>query len=170
MSVNKLEEEKMTEKEKKEEKKTPFWKRTEIILGSVAGLIGAVAALINAIDRDVFFPPPQPPIPPVEGLWIDSTNNFANDRIHLFQEGTAVHGSYNDQENGKIVRRILQGQNLETFWVEDHSAQPCNSNRDGRSYWGHVKITFNEDGNKFNGWWGYCENNPNFHFTGEKLN
>lgn len=79
----------------------------------------------------------------VGGTW--STGwNAAPVKMYLTQVGNLVTGNY-DFNNGKVVG-ILEGNVLEGAWAQE------NSN-------GNFRLVFSEDGNRFQGNWGYGKEN-----------
>ncbi|MDD5287227.1 MAG: hypothetical protein PHD54_15360 [Desulfuromonadaceae bacterium] len=96
----------------------------------------------------------------IEGVWSSSEGD-----ISLSQNGSRVRGNYNPQDNGEITGTI-KGSTLSSYWIENHSSQRCSSPKNGRYYWGTLKLTFN--GDRFSGQWGYCDEQPSRSWTGQR--
>jgi len=81
----------------------------------------------------------------VSGTWSTGWNG-APVKMYLTQVGNLVTGNY-DFNNGKLVG-TLEGNVLEGAWAQDNSK-------------GNFKITFSDDGNRFQGNWGYGKESIN---------
>lgn len=96
----------------------------------------------------------------IEGLWASSEGD-----ITLRRSGDKITGQYNPQDNGEISGR-MRGSNLDAFWIENSSSTRCNYPKNGRYYWGKLKLTFER--NHFLGKWGYCDERPSRQWTGQR--
>lgn len=47
----------------------------------------------------------------------------------------------------------------EGVWVKDKSGS-CDTERDGSSYWGRVRLEYDIERNRYVGGWGYCDKEP----------
>ncbi len=86
--------------------------------------------------------------PSLEGIWSSSEG-----AITFRQQGNRIAGRYTN-DNGEIAG-VLHNDTLSGYWIEDHSAQRCQSPRNGRYFWGRMEFRFS--GNRFSGKWGYCD-------------
>ena len=158
-----------------EKSKQPWWQTIPAILTGIAGLIGAFTALIVALDGQ------EPPLPRakdeeaphkqsvIAGKWI--APDFTSDDekvIHLNDGNGEITGFYNTKDDARIIRGVLSGRQLTAYWVENSAAKKCTTQLDNRYYWGKVKITFDEGFKTFDGWWGYCNQEPKEYFVGKK--
>lgn len=98
----------------------------------------------------------------VKELWKTSWGEL---ELNLTKE--TVTGSYSD-DNGEVLGSYKQGV-FDGFWIEDESSTRCETEIQGRYYWGKVRMTFDEERKRFNSVWGYCSEEPvNTDWTGEK--
>ena len=73
----------------------------------------------------------------------------------------AVHAPYTSDE-GRIIgtmqipKCVGCGPEVIGVWVEQGSAETCDSPRDGSLHWGNVKLSFNPEYTVFEGAWDYC--------------
>jgi hypothetical protein len=83
----------------------------------------------------------------VGGGW---NTNFG--AMSLGQSGQSVTGDYstNDELTGTLQGNVLTG-----YWIQGNSAQQCQSQLYGSSYWGKLQFVFN--GDSFQGNWSYCD-------------
>lgn len=96
----------------------------------------------------------------IEGLWKSSEGD-----VRFWQTGNQVTGSYNPKEHGELTG-IITGNILSGFWIEDLSDRKCSYPKNGRYYWGKIRLVF--DGNRFSGKWGYCDTEPGTAWTGSR--
>jgi hypothetical protein len=96
----------------------------------------------------------------VAGLWDSSEGPLT-----LAQQGNTVSGSHNKAENGEVAG-TLTGNVFDGFWIEDKSDQRCATARNGRYFWGRIRLTFT--GDVFEGKWGYCDGDFRGPWTGTR--
>jgi hypothetical protein len=66
---------------------------------------------------------------------------------------------------GRFVGYIRANQ-LNGHWVKDTSARRCQTERDGSFYWG--RVVFTVTGDRLEGRWGYCNDEPARMWTGNR--
>ena len=86
-----------------------------------------------------------------EGRW---TTPWGDMRL---QGGDQISGDY-DHLGGRVIGQ-MRGETLEGYWIQRNSEQRCPRDLSGSRYWGRLRLTF--DGDRFNGRWGYCDQEPN---------
>lgn len=86
-------------------------------------------------------------------------------KMTLQQSGDRVQGRYGN-DNGELTG-ILFDSTLDGFWIENSSSRRCSTPKNGRYYWGRVKLEFSGSG--FSGKWGYCEEPLNSTWSGTRL-
>lgn len=96
----------------------------------------------------------------IDGAWSSSEGE-----ISFAQQGSQVAGRYAAADNGELTGH-LYGDLLEGYWIEDNSAERCSSPKNGRYYWGRLRLQF--QGDKFSGMWGYCEKELSKNWTGQR--
>jgi hypothetical protein len=96
----------------------------------------------------------------VDGLWTTSQGD-----ARFWQTGNEISGSYLPEDHGELTGEI-HGNVFSGYWIEDKSDRRCPSSKNGRYYWGRVKLTF--EGRKFQGKWGYCDADPDRSWTGSR--
>ncbi|MFV1962500.1 MAG: hypothetical protein ACC658_11810 [Acidimicrobiia bacterium] len=69
------------------------------------------------------------------------------------------------KETGRLVGTI-RGSIIEGYWVEAGSSEKCSTSKDGSYHWGRIVATLEASGRRFNGKWGYCDENPTREWTG----
>lgn len=111
-------------------------------------------------------PPPAagstagPPAFSIAGTW-----STRYGEMHLKQSGAAVAGTYEGGSSfvaGALVKRLLEG-----VWYKPRSARACATEREGTRFWGRIRFTFVSD-TRFEGVWGYCEEEPTQSWTGTR--
>ncbi|MFC1679435.1 DUF1566 domain-containing protein [Elusimicrobiota bacterium] len=108
-------------------------------------------ALTKAASRPARKKAPVVPAFSVAGKWSTNWQDMA-----LEQDGDRVTGTY-EEDNGEVLG-TLSGKVLTGYWIEDHSGEECSETKNGRSYWGRMKMTFT--GGKFSAMWSYCDAKP----------
>jgi hypothetical protein len=63
-----------------------------------------------------------------------------------------------DYPNGRFIGQ-LSGVVFEGVWVEDGPTS-CDDARDGSTYWGRIRLVFDENFTSFAGLWSYCDAEP----------
>ena len=63
----------------------------------------------------------------------------------------------------------IDGNVLSGYWIENGSAQECDSQMDSSAYWGRIEFTFNEDFTEFTGLWSYCNEEPTQTWNGRYI-
>lgn len=96
----------------------------------------------------------------IEGLWSTSQGD-----ARFWQTGNDITGSYLPEDHGELIGE-MQGNVLSGYWIEDKSDRRCPSSKNGRNYWGRVRLTF--EGRQFQGKWGYCDAEPDRSWTGSR--
>lgn len=67
-----------------------------------------------------------------------------------------LRGSYT-LDNGTLLGKFTSETVFEGYWVEDDSRRACDTRRDGREHWGHIRIEFETpDRDRFEAYWRYC--------------
>jgi hypothetical protein len=100
----------------------------------------------------------------IAGEW-----NSSEGRIGFVQSGANVSGAYEMLEgliDGKMSGNVLTG-----YWSQERSLilARCETPRRGRYVWGRIKFVFSNDpinGAVFRGYWGYCNKEPTFSWSG----
>lgn len=110
-------------------------------------------------DRSSSFSPPITEGANIGGAWKTSEGD-----LFLNHAGENVTGIYT-KDNGEVVGRF-RGNVLTGYWIENASNRRCSSPKNGRYYWGRLRLAFM--GNKFQGVWGYCEDEPRQSWTGQR--
>ena len=77
--------------------------------------------------------------------------------------------TYGDSAEDRRIFGTISGQQLDGYWVNDISAVACDTQRDGSVYWGFVEFTFDPALEHFDGLWQYCEEEPAFAWSGDRL-
>jgi hypothetical protein len=95
----------------------------------------------------------------IAGLWATSEGELT-----LTQQGNQITGSY-PVDHGEVTG-TLYGDLLEGYWIEDASDERCPSPKNGRYYWGRLRLQFQDD--RFSGKWGYCEKELSLNWTGQR--
>lgn len=95
----------------------------------------------------------------IAGTWTTSEGELS-----LIQQGNQITGSY-PTDHGEVTG-ILYGDLLEGYWIEDASSERCSAAKNGRYYWGRLRLQF--QGDMFSGKWGYCENELSLNWTGKR--
>jgi hypothetical protein len=148
--------------------KKKWWQTLPAIITAVAGLIGSVTTLYIAVNKNNITTIKEQSI---SGKWY--APKFTSDTegiIYLTDESEGIiKGHYHASDDGRIVRGHLSKKILTAFWIENVSTTKCFTTKDGSRYWGKIKIVFDEDFKKFDGWWSYCDKEPTNHFIGKKL-
>lgn len=68
----------------------------------------------------------------------------------------AIEGDYT-LDNGAVLGEFVSDTVFEGYWVEDDSRRACDSERDGREHWGHLRIEFETaERDRFDAHWRYC--------------
>ncbi|HUO97559.1 MAG TPA: hypothetical protein VMU01_02770 [Rhizomicrobium sp.] len=106
-------------------------------------LSGAVAALVLCAPAFAQF----------AGTW-DSNRG----RMHLEQQGAQVRGDY--ERNGGHLEGDVDGRTLTGIWVQEDSERRCSEKRMDTHYWGHFRITLDENGKVFHGYRSLCDGDP----------
>jgi len=74
-----------------------------------------------------------------------------------------------EEDCGEIYGYLKDPHTIVATWAENSSNQRCENDLHGRHYIGKVILKFNEDFAKFNGTWGYCDDEPtNIDWNGER--
>lgn len=95
----------------------------------------------------------------ISGTWTTSEGEMS-----FTQQGNNVTGNYST-DRGEITG-ILYGDLLEGYWIEDASAERCSTAKNGRYYWGRLRLEF--QGDTFSGKWSYCEKELAQNWTGKR--
>jgi hypothetical protein len=80
--------------------------------------------------------------------------------------GDRFEGSY-DGEFGTLSGTV-DGPQVVGEWYEPATSVECEEQRGGTAYWGTFTFVFAEDGNSFDGMWGYCGDAEDSVWTGER--
>lgn len=88
----------------------------------------------------------------VSGTW---NSNWG--KMTLKQSGSEVTGTY-ATNNGKIFG-TLNGNVLEGVWTQSSASRKCSTESYGSRYWGRIRFVFDQGG-RFSGNWGYCNDEP----------
>lgn len=127
----------------------PSLSKTALVLAA-AGVATALAASPAVAQEDF------------SGRWSSST--FGS--LHLHQDYDRLEGRY-DFRSGR-VRGHVEGREAHGTWVQDNSARRCFDERMGTHYWGRFEWRLSRDGERFHGRWGYCNEEPNQDWRGER--
>jgi hypothetical protein len=100
------------------------------------------------------------PLAGVAGIWDTSEG-----RMTVQQTGESVTATYGD-DGGELVG-TLKGGVFEGHWIENSSSQRCATSKNGRYYWGTLRVTF--VGDKFTGEFGWCDGNRSGRWTGTRI-
>ena len=112
--------------------------------GQRGGMTGSMPAMVHAR---------------ISGVWKTTEGNMS-----LNVRDGNVTGTYTT-DNGEIMGQI-QGNTLTGYWIENHSDRRCSAPKNGRYYWGQIRFVFT--GDKFEGVWGYCEDQPGRSWKGNR--
>ncbi|MEM7196010.1 MAG: hypothetical protein AAF402_13755 [Pseudomonadota bacterium] len=115
-----------------------------IILRTTAILLLPIVCSINAfaIDTPIF------DRDSIYGTW---TTSYGTMFIGQSTKYVAEYSSDGGRIVGNSSDRTVSG-----FWVENGSAEKCDSQKDGSFHWGRFEASFNADFTVFSGKWGYC--------------
>lgn len=76
--------------------------------------------------------------------------------MELRRVDDTIEGDYN-LDNGTVLGEFVSDTVFEGYWVEDDSRRSCDSNKDGREHWGHLRIEFETaERDRFDAYWRYC--------------
>lgn len=76
--------------------------------------------------------------------------------LELRRVGGAIEGDYS-LDNGAVLGEFISDTVFEGYWIEDDSRKSCDSEKDGRDHWGHLRIEFETaERNRFDAHWRYC--------------
>ncbi len=68
----------------------------------------------------------------------------------------AIEGDYT-LDNGAVLGEFVSDTVFEGYWIEDDSRRACDSEKDGRDHWGHLRIEFDTaERDRFEAYWRYC--------------
>ncbi|WP_181918328.1 MULTISPECIES: OmpA family protein [unclassified Wenzhouxiangella] len=68
----------------------------------------------------------------------------------------AIEGDYT-LDNGAVLGEFVSDTVFEGHWIEDDSRRACDSEKDGRDHWGHLRIEFETaERDRFEAYWRYC--------------
>lgn len=99
----------------------------------------------------------------ISGEWTTSEG----DMVVSASRNSAFKASYN-QDGGRIVGQ-MNGAVMQGVWIEKDSERRCQSAKEGSFHWGRVRFIFNSEWNRFEGSWGYCEDQPQTAWTGNQV-
>lgn len=67
-----------------------------------------------------------------------------------------IEGDYT-LDNGVVMGKFTSETVFEGYWVEDDSRRSCDSRKDGRDHWGHLRLEFETaERERFAAYWRYC--------------
>lgn len=67
-----------------------------------------------------------------------------------------IEGNYT-LDNGSVMGEFTSETVFEAYWVEDESRRTCDTRKDGREHWGHLRLAFQtEKRDRFEAYWRYC--------------
>lgn len=90
------------------------------------------------------------------GVWAGHSGASADRIVELRREDGAVRGDY-DFDGSSLIGDFTDATTFEGFWVKDRSGRKCESEKDGRRYWGQIRLEFDSaDRDEFTGYWRYC--------------
>ncbi len=105
----------------------------------------------------------------INGKWKSSEGTITFSESDDPTQSGKISGTYT-QDNGVIIGWIDDEYTFNGYWIEDKANQRCSTPRNGRYYWGRVRLNFyNSSFPAFNGLWGYCNSEPTNRWTGSKL-
>lgn len=113
----------------------------------------------NDISHKIW-PDVKPPVPPTPTAELGLTYGTSEGVWTPGPKGNGQYYGYYTSDSGRIIGS-LNGTTFTGIWVERHSSQRCNSERDGSFYWGRLQFNFSNDFSTFSGKWGYCDTAPN---------
>ena len=68
----------------------------------------------------------------------------------------SIEGDYT-LDNGAVLGDFVSATLFQGYWVEDDSRRSCDTVKDGRDHWGHLRIEFETaDRDRFEAFWRYC--------------
>ena len=111
--------------------------------------------------------------PKIEGAWATSSFGPIDFKVKERKDdkgavvGLDVSGAYPAQR-GKI-KGEMQGNKLVGYWFEPSSSVTCSTKREGSSNWGRVEFSFNDDGDMYDGKWGYCDETTERGWSGTRV-
>lgn len=60
-------------------------------------------------------------------------------------------------DNGAVMGEFTSETVFEGYWIEDDSRRSCDSEKDGRDHWGHLRLEFETaERDRFEAYWRYC--------------
>jgi len=110
---------------------------------------------------------PSKALPPKKVFLTEWETNWG--KMHLQKEGEKIKGTYSD-DNGEVIGKLTDANTMEGYWIEDESDHKCDTPKNGRYYWGRLKMTFSNNMSTFDALWGYCNDTPSKkNFSGHAL-
>lgn len=103
----------------------------------------------------IVFPDATPVKDDVVGTW--KTGKRGEMRIYKY--GDVIAGWY-ESDGGEILGELTDEHTITGKWIENGSAQTCDTYVYDRNNWGNLRIEFNEDFTAFSAKWGYCNEEP----------
>lgn len=86
------------------------------------------------------------------GVW----NAGEHGVMELRRVNEHIEGDYS-LDNGAVLGDFVSDTVFEGYWVEDDSRKRCDSKKDGREHWGHLRIEFETaQRDDFDAFWRYC--------------
>lgn len=77
--------------------------------------------------------------------------------LELREHNGKLNGNY-DLDGGRMSGELTSNTVIEGYWIEDSSKQACDSEKDGSTHWGRLRIEFeSSDRDEFEGKWAYCD-------------
>ncbi|MDZ7670333.1 MAG: OmpA family protein [Gammaproteobacteria bacterium] len=93
------------------------------------------------------------------GVWAGHSGASADRVVELRREDGAIRGDY-DFEGSSLIGDFTDATTFEGYWVKDRSGRKCETEKDGRRYWGQIRLEFeSSDRDEFTGYWRYCGDN-----------
>lgn len=175
-----------------------FWTSLPAIFGGLAALVTAVGGILVVLNQRGGEPAAAPanpqtavsapaapanvqtaasvpaaasPIwPDISGGWLSTlgattftvTDDLRDDEGQVV--GKKARGTY---ALGSIEGE-LRGFTLNGYWAGEEDGEKCATERGGSWYWGRVEFKFNRAGDKFEGHWGVCDDDPAIRWTGAR--